>query len=112
MCRLIEQYIYRCFLYDLACVHNDNSRTHLRNDTEIMGDQKDTHSFFFLDLFHKLQDLCLDRNVQCSRRLVRDQKLWITAHCHRDHNTLAHTTGKLMRIVFQYPRRIRDAYQF
>ena len=44
-------------------------------------------------------DLRLDRNVQSGSRLVTDQELRITAQCHRDHHTLTHTAGELVRIA-------------
>mgnify|MGYP007123891398 CR=1 FL=1 len=75
-----------------------------------MSDEKDTHTFLLLDLSHQLQDLRLDGYIKSRCRLIRDQKVRFTAHSHSDHNTLAHTTGKLMGIVFQHPLRIRDTY--
>ena len=73
-----------------------------------MGNQQNAHALFLLDLLHQFQNLCLNGNVQSGSWLVSNQQLWVTAHCHRNHNTLAHTTGKLMRIVFQYSFWVRD----
>ena len=62
-----------------------------------------------LDLLDQLQDLRLNRHIECGRRLIADQQVWITGQRDRDHDTLPHTTGELVRIVLHPLLRLLDA---
>ena len=73
-----------------------------------MRDQQNGNSFFLLDLLDQLQDLCLDRYIQSSCRFICNQKLWITGKSHSDHNSLPHSSGKLMWILEHSFFRSRD----
>ena len=75
-----------------------------------MGDENNTHMGLFLQIFHQFQNLCLDRNVQCGSWLIGNQKLRMADQTHGDHNTLAHTTGELMRILFHTLFHVIDAH--
>ena len=77
-----------------------------------MSDHKDSGIPLRADIFHQLQDLSLDGNVKSGGGLVRDKKLRLAGHRHSDHNTLAHTAGKLMRITPESHLRLRDTYGF
>ena len=112
MCRFIENIINRTLLYDLTCIHNGYFITDISHDTQVMGDENDTHLGFLLQILHQLQDLCLDSHIQSRSRLVSDQKLWMTDQSHSDHNTLSHTTGELMWILLHTFLHVVDAYHF
>ena len=47
----------------------------------------------------QLEDLRLDGDVECRRRLVGDQDVGVVDERHRDHRALAHAARKLVRIV-------------
>ena len=46
-----------------------------------------------------MKDLCLNGYIQSCCRFIGNENFRILAHSHGDHYTLAHTTGKLMRIT-------------
>jgi hypothetical protein len=62
-----------------------------------------------LHLVHQFENLRLNRDVECGRRLVGDQHLRIARQGHRNHHALAHPAGKLVRIVVDALFRRRDA---
>ena len=61
--------------------------------------EKQIGEVLLLQLADQLQYLRLDRDVERSRRLVRNQQLGRAGERHRDHHALAHPAGQLMRIV-------------
>ena len=65
----------------------------------VVGDQQHRDAEAVLVIVHQREDLRLDGDVQCRRRLVGDQQLRLTTQRHRDHHPLAHAAGKLVRIV-------------
>ncbi|CCZ36011.1 putative peptide transport system ATP-binding protein [Firmicutes bacterium CAG:646] len=73
-----------------------------------MGDKQNGSSFLFFQDIHQFQDLRLNRNVQSCSWLIGDQKLRLTCQRHGDHDTLTHTAGKLVRILFCHCFRIRN----
>ena len=57
----------------------------------------------------QLEDLGLDRDVQCRRRLVCEDQLRIAGQRDRDHHALAHTARELVRVVVVAVLGPRDA---
>ena len=55
-------------------------------------------SSFWMRWMH-LEDLGLDRDVECRGRLVGDQHLGVVGDRHRDHHALAHATRELVRVL-------------
>ena len=64
-----------------------------------MRDEQVGESQFILQVFEQIQNLRLHRYVQCARRLVTDDKLWIDGEASRDADTLSLSTGEFMRIA-------------
>ena len=100
MHRIIEDIVYSTLLYYLARVHNYNVVCHLSNNTEIVGDKHNRCTALALNLLKKLKNLALDSNVKSCGRLVCNDKLGVARKSYRNHNSLTHTAGKLVRIVF------------
>ena len=75
MLRMIEDLVTGTGLHDTTGIHDCNTVTHARHDTQVMGDHDDGHAQLVLQLHHQLKDLRLNRNVQCGSRLIGDQKL-------------------------------------
>ena len=107
-----KKLFYRSLLHDPARVHNNNSAAHFRNYAKVVSNHQDSCVFLFSDVLHQLQDLRLNSNVKSRGGLVGDQKLRLAGHSHSDHNTLAHTAGKLMRIALKSHLRLRNTYGF
>ena len=111
MQRLIEDLVTACLLDHLAGVHNHDIIRYFSDDTEIMGDHHNRGTGLLLQLVDQIEDLRLDRHIEGRGRLVTDQELRITAQCHRDHHTLTHTAGKLMRILIEATLCERDLHE-
>ena len=45
----------------------------------------------------QIEDLSLDRHVQCRGRLIGDDEVWVVGDGHGDDDALTHTTGELVR---------------
>ena len=74
-----------------------------------MGNQDDRGSHLFFELAHQLHDLRLNRNVQSGRWLIGNNQLGLDRQNHRDHDSLAHTAGKLVGILPKAAFRFGDA---
>ncbi len=96
-------------LHHFASVQDDDLVSQVRDDTKIMCDQKQAQTAFALQRFQQAENLCLDRNVECSRRLIGDQQRWIADECHGDHCALAQTTRHLERVHIKSANRIGKA---
>jgi len=77
-----------------------------------MGDEDNRHSELFLQVPHQLQHLRLNRHVESSSGLVRDQDAGLAGQRHCNHGTLAHAARHLVRVVVYAPCRFGDADQF
>jgi hypothetical protein len=71
-----------------------------------MSDQQHPQAQLCLKLTDKVQYLRLNRDIEGGRRFVRYQQKWITRNRHGDHNALALSTRKLVRIVPNSPRGV------
>mgnify|MGYP000659990541 CR=1 FL=1 len=69
----------------------------LRDDAEVVGDQNHRHFALTPDMVDQFQYLRLNRHVERGGRLVGDQQVGISGQRHRDHHTLLHPAGHLMR---------------
>jgi hypothetical protein len=65
------------------------------------------HSKFPLQLQDEANDLCLNCHVKGCCRFIGYQQLGLTAQCHRDQNSLAHSSTALKWIKLHYALRIR-----
>ncbi len=72
--RPAEDIVERAAFHDLAAIHHDDFLGDIGDHPEIVGDQQHGHSELALQLDEQLQDLRLNRYIECGRRLVRDQQ--------------------------------------
>ena len=112
MARIVEQLFYVCKLDDLSCVQNGNTVCDIRYDTKVVGNKHDGVVVLFLKILDQLQDLCLNRNVQRSCRLIADQNLRTAGKCNRNNDTLSHTAGILERIIIETLLCVRNTNLF
>ena len=75
-----------------------------------MRDEDDGRAVFPLQIVHQTKYLRLDSNVKSRCGLVGDQDLRAAGKRHSDHNALAHTAGKLVRILLYDGFRVRDLH--
>ena len=76
-----------------------------------MGDQHDGGAHPAVEFHHQFENLRLAGHVQGGGRLVGNQQFGVARQGHGNHDALAHAARKLVRIVLQPLRRIRDAHQ-
>ena len=88
MARIVEQLFYVRKLDDLSCVQNGNTVCDIRYDTKVVGNKHDSVVVLILKILDQLQDLCLNRNVQRSCRLIADEDLRTAGKCNRNNDTL------------------------
>ena len=81
----------------------------LGDDPEVVADDEQRHALLVLELREQLEDLGLHGHVERGRRLVGDEQVGVERERHRDHHTLAHAAGELVRIRVDALLGARDA---
>ncbi len=109
--RAAEQLPDRRLLGLAAGIHDDDALRHLGDDPQIVGDQHDRRVDLLLQLAHQIEDLRLDRHVECGRRLVGDQELRVAGERHRDHHPLPHAARELVRVFADAPPGLGNMHQ-
>ena len=84
--------------HDPAAAHDVHEFRRLRNDAEIVRDQQQSHTEIPLEAPEEIQDLGLDRDVECRGGFVGDQKVGTRGDRARDQDSLALPSGQLMRV--------------
>ena len=108
MLRIIKNIVCKTALYNFSRIHNRYSVTDICN---YMCNHNNCHAKLVFKLNHKLYNLCLNCNVKRCCRLIRNQKLRLAGKRHRNHNSLSHTSGELMRILLKSLIRLVYTYQ-
>ena len=85
-------------LNDVAKVHNGDLIGDILNNGEVVGNEHIGHTLFSLELLEKVDDLCLDRNVERRNGLIADNELGLDRKRTRDAYSLTLTAGELVRI--------------
>ncbi len=96
-------------LDDAPRVHHDDPIRQLGNDAEVVRDEDGRRVGLALRGLEDVQDLRLNGDVEGSRRLVRDQERRDVGDRHRDHGSLPHAAGELVRVLVDAPLGARDA---
>ena len=96
--------------HDLTGINDGNTVAVLGNHAKVVCDEKHGSIVFLFQVMDHFQNLSLDRYIQSCRRFIRDQQSWVAGQCNCDHDTLFHSSGKLVRIVII--ARSVDAYHF
>src|SRR5438270_840453 len=110
MLRVREDVGGRSRLDDLAGVHHDQALAHAGDHAEVVRDQDRRGAELTVHVTEKVEDLRLDGHVERGRRLVGDQHLRRRRQPHRDHDSLAHAAGELVRVVLLPRSRRRYAH--
>jgi hypothetical protein len=97
-------------LHDLAFAHDEHVVRQRGNDAHIVRDDGQRHRAFAHQLAEQRENAGLDRDVECRRRLVRDQQLRIAGQRHRDRHALAHAAREFMRILTHAPRDVGESH--
>lgn len=88
-------------LDNTATVHHVRTLSVARDDPDVVGDRDRSRATIATDPRHRIQDLRLDRDVECCRGFVRDDRFEIRRERDRNHNPLSHPVPKMMRILLE-----------
>ena len=99
MTRIVKNLIGCSNLHDLSGIHDRHTICHMSHRAQIMGNKYDGCTQFFLNITKQIQDLRLHSHIQRCGRLIRKDNFRISGQRHRQHGTLPHAAGKLMRIL-------------
>ena len=81
---------------DAAKVHNGNPVAHKFHHAQIMRNKHICQVLFLLQIFHQVQDLSLNRNIQRGNRFVAYKRFRIHAHGTRNADSLALAAGEFV----------------
>src|SRR5258707_4797547 len=85
-------------LDELARIHDGDVVAEPPNDAEIVADEQKADALVAPEARQQAQDLCLDRDVERSRRLVEDQERRFTGERSGDQRALLHSARQLVRV--------------
>ena len=95
-------------LYKPTVLEHEHALAVSGHDAQVVRNQKQRR--IFTKLLEQLQNLCLNRDIQCCRRLIGDEQLRLGNERGSDHRALSHSPGKLMRVGAILPLGIGQAY--
>ncbi|MDQ0799271.1 hypothetical protein QF050_000910 [Arthrobacter sp. SLBN-112] len=99
--RVVVNVVHGPGFHGLACVHDHDVVGHSGHDAEVVRNHDDGGPGLLLRLVQHLEDLGLDGDVQCRRRLIGDQDARVVGDGDRDHDALAHAAGEFVREGFE-----------
>ena len=105
----VEDVVDRSLLHHAAEVHDDDVARHLRDHTQIMGDEDDGGVVLGLQVAQQAEHLGLGGDVDGGGRLIGDQQARLAAKRHGDHGALAQAAGELPGVGVDPLLRHRDA---
>jgi len=94
--RLVEQRLRLRDLDDPAEVHHRHAVTDVPHDAEIVCDEQVGQPELLLEVFHQVENLCLDGDVKRRHRLVGDDEVRIDRECAGDPDPLALPPGEFV----------------
>ena len=107
---MLHDLISCSLIHNFSVLHNNKLISHIGCYANVMGNNDDTGSEIITKLHHLAYDLCLCGNIQRTGRLICKKQLRVKSHGHGNTNSLAHTTGKLVRITFHDIFRVRKTH--
>ena len=96
--RRVEDLVGTAVLGRPAGVHHHDVVGQLGDHPEVVGDDHDGGVELLLQVADQVEDLRLDGDVESRGRLVGDQQGGVAGQRHRDHRSLAHPAGELVRV--------------
>lgn len=92
-------------------IHDSHPVGDLCHETQIVGHEQDAHADLPLQACQEIENLRLNSDVQCRRRLIGDEKGGTAGDRHCDHRALLLSARDLMGIISGAALRLRNADQ-
>ena len=109
MQRRLDHVAHRADLGDAPRIHHGDAVRGLGDHAHVVGDQHHGGAMLAAQPLQQRDDLRLHRYVERGGRLVGDDEFRLGRERQRQHHTLAHAAGELMRIGIDAHFRRRDA---
>ena len=110
MSRSHEDVVDIAVLDQLAGIHRQHARTRFGDDADIVGDEHECRPRPLAELDEHIDDLRLNRDIECRRRLVGDDQFGLANQRDGDHDALPHAAGQLVRVVLHALCRQRNSH--
>src|ERR1700730_5836028 len=98
-------------LDDATEIHHGNAPADMLDDRQIVGNKEISETEFLLQVLQQIDDLGLDRHIQCRYRFIADNQLRLDGERARDTNALALTAGEIVRIASELVRLQADGLE-
>ncbi len=99
MCGSVKDFMFAGQFDDASGIHYGDAVSNLRDHGEIVRDEKHGQAEPGAQVREQIEDLGLDGDIEGGGGFVGDEQLRTVHDGHRDHDTLAHAAGELMRII-------------
>ncbi len=109
MLRIVEQGFHRAAFHDASGVHDHDLIGDFGNHAQIVGDQNHRCAGLGLQVGDQRENLCLNGDVQRSRRFVRYDQRRVIGQRHGNHGPLPHASREFMRVGVQPLASVRHA---
>ena len=98
-------------LDDLSGIHDVHAVRVAGHDAQVVRDDDEGDAHAFGEVFHQLENLGLDGDVQSCRRFIGNDELGLAAKRHRDHHPLAHPAAQVVGVLPDAALRLGDTHQ-
>jgi hypothetical protein len=88
----------RGLLDNVTEVHHRNLWTEVSNDSEVVCDEQERNVEFFLQSLKQVNDLSLNRHVQCRDGFIGYEQLWLQCQRACDANALTLAAGEFVGV--------------
>lgn len=97
-----------CNFHHLPQIQHENAIGQMTDDTQVVRDHEQTELPVALEVEQQINDLCLNRDIQCGDGLVAEQQAGFSHQGAGDADTLCLATRKFMGKTLEVLRRERD----
>src|SRR5881398_2961223 len=98
MARIYKQFVGWSSLHNFPCIHHHHAIGHTRNYSQVMGDQNNRCPKLITYSSDQFKNLSLYCDVECCSWLISDEQFGIARQGNGNHDSLPHTSTKLVRI--------------
>ena len=108
MLRLGEDAVYGPNLNDRAEVHDRNAVGEVAHHIKVVADKHVGEAVLLAEVRKKVENLALNRYVECGDRLIEHDKLWVECERSRNAHALSLATREFVWVTDRILRREAD----